>query len=55
MPDYLEVKLRAEAKRKGIPSERVDTYVYDKMSRRRGWNEAELKEYISKSKEVQNA
>jgi len=48
MPDYLEVKLRVEAKRRGISEENVDTYVYDKMSRRRGWNEAELKEYIKK-------
>ena len=55
MRDFLEAKLRAEAKRRGINEEKVDTYVYDKMSRRRGWNEAELKEYISKSKEVQNA
>ena len=54
MPDYLEKKLRVEAQRKGIPAERIDTYVYDKMSRRRGWNEAELKEYIKKSKEENN-
>lgn len=54
MPDYLEKKLRAEAQRRGIPTERIDTYVYDKMSRRRGWNEAELAEYIKKEKEEVN-
>jgi len=51
MPDYLEKKLRIEAKRKGMPADRIDAYVYDKMSRRRGWNEEELNTYIKKTEE----
>ena len=53
MTEMLEKKLRLEAKRKGIPADRVEEFVLDRMARRFAWTPEEKKKHQESMKNEQ--